>query len=150
MLTWNLENSVCAFRFKYQHSIIFQHKKWLIVTMKLFGIFLLFPLCTRFVLCLTIDSIINQPAMDESLMLAKIIGNFFTKYFSGSQIFVSMICSFSNTDQNNVMDDFYNHLFEYSTATMFDVNILNKLESSIRVNRISFNLILIDDSKSLQ
>lgn len=33
---------------------------------------------------------------------------------------------------------------------MFDVNILNKLESSIRVNRISFNLILIDDSKSLQ
>lgn len=120
------------------------------IKMNLCAISLLLALGTQFLLCSPITFIINQPVMNESVVLGKIIGNFFTKYFVGDSVYMSINWPFSSNVAFSQMDAFYNHLFKDSTATMFDVHVLSHFTSSNHHNRIPFNLILIDDNKLLQ
>lgn len=118
------------------------------LTMKLCMILATISFCIGFYSCLYIDSALNQPVDDESVVLKQIITNFFTKYFSDDQIFVSLIILPSKRDQNR---DFFYSLFNNNQASAeFSYNILDKLHHTTQDNRNSLNLFVIDDSKQLQ
>lgn len=97
---------------------------------------------------------IEQPDSDGSVVLSVIITNYLLKYLSEDQIFVSIIFSTDfhtafEQDQPNFEHDFFVNLFDDPALTEFAHNTLNDLDNTIRDHRNSFNIILIDSSKSL-
>lgn len=117
------------------------------LTMKLCMILATISFCIGIYSCSYIDRALNQPVNDESVVLNQIITNFFTKYFSDDQIFVSIIIVPSKRDQNR---DFFYSLFNNQASAEFSYNILDKLHHTTHDNWNSLNLFVIDDSKQLQ
>lgn len=97
---------------------------------------------------------IEQPESDGSVVLGAILTNYLIKYLSEDEIFVSIIFSTDfhtalDQDQPNFEHDFFVNLFDDPALTEFAHNTLNELDNTIRDHRSSFNIILIDSSKSL-
>lgn len=92
--------------------------------------------------------VIYQSISDESVILGEIITNYLVKYFSDDRVFVSIIFAPLKKQRNHFKEDFLLNLFDDPALTKFDHNILDRLDTSTHY-RHSFNIILIDDSKSL-
>lgn len=92
--------------------------------------------------------VINQSISDESVILGEIITNYLVKYFSDDRVFVSIIFAPLKTQRNHFKEDFLLNLFDDPALNKFDHDILDRLDTSIHY-RHAFNIILIDDSKSL-
>lgn len=92
---------------------------------------------------------IEQSESDESVILGEIITNYLIKYCSEDEIFISIIFSPSERDQNNFEDDLFVNLFDDPALTEFAHNALDKLDNTIRDHRNAFNIIFVDSSKSL-
>lgn len=108
-----------------------------------------FILCTGWAMALSRNFRIEQSDTEESVVLGEIITNYLIKYFSEDQIFVSIILTRSEKDQNNFEDDFFANLFDVPAMTEFAHNTLDKLDNTIRDHRNAFNIIIVDGSKSL-
>lgn len=92
---------------------------------------------------------IDQLKPDESVTLGEILTNFFIKYFSDEEIFMSIILPPSQKVDNHFLSDSFVELFDDPLLTKFAYNTLDKLDNSIRDHRRAFNLILTDDWNSL-
>lgn len=92
---------------------------------------------------------IEQSDTDESVILGEIITNYLIKYFSDEQIFVSIVLAPSKTDQSDFQEDLFVNLFDNPQLTEFAASTSDGLDCEVRDRRNAFNLILVDDSKSL-
>lgn len=93
---------------------------------------------------------VKQSIADESVVLGGIIDQFLTKYFSENKFFISIILGVSKKENNHFQDDFFNELFDNPVLTNLPHNILNKLDRSVQDHRNAFNLVLTEDSESLE
>lgn len=97
------------------------------------------------------DYVTNIAITNENVILAKIITNYLTKYFRDDPIFVSIVLEPSNEARKYSIGDLFISLFACSTTfTEFTYNILSELSNISRGRKHAFNLILIDESKSLK
>lgn len=124
----------------------FLHTK---VIMNVHIIIILNFFCAASMLCFRSDIALSQPSNDESVIFGKIISNYLHKYFSNTQFFVSIIFPPSKKE-TRFLDHFFSNLFNDPITQMFARNVLNKLDNSHHENSPVFNLILVDDSKSLK
>lgn len=92
---------------------------------------------------------IEQSKSDDSVILSEIISNYLTKYFRGSKIFIMIILAPSENDHRNFQEDFFGHLFENAVSNEFSSISLDRLDNAIHEHRNAFNIIFVDDSKSL-
>lgn len=106
-------------------------------------------LCAAFATSAKNDFVIDPYAKDESVILGEILTNFFKKYLSDDQIFVSIILPPSQKVQNYFLSDFFVELFDDPALDEFSFSTLNKLDDFIHDHRRAFNLILTDDWDSL-
>lgn len=120
-----------------------------LLAMDLKRVLFLFLLCIKLSIALPSVFEIEQSQSDESVVLGEIITNYLIKYLSEDQIFVSIILPPSEKDPRNFEDDLFANLFDDPTLTQFAHNTLDELDYTIRGHRNAFNIILIDDSKSL-
>lgn len=112
--------------------------------------FVISSICVAFLLCSRIDLVPNQSKIDNSVVAGHILKNFFRKYFSDEQIFVSLTISPPDRERNHMQDDLVTHLVINLTKAGFSYNILNKLGGNTRDNWKDFHLIVVDGSKQLQ
>lgn len=97
------------------------------------------------------DLITNLDVANESVILAKVINNYLMKYFRNDPIFVSIVLEPSNEPRKYSYADLFVSMFACSTTfTTFTYNILSELSNISRGRKHAFNLILIDESKSLK
>lgn len=92
---------------------------------------------------------INQSTTNGSIILKNILTNYLRKYFSDEKMFVSIIIPSVNKQWNTSEADFFDNLFNDSILTDFSYNVLDTLNGSVCDNKNAFNLILVDDIKSL-
>lgn len=115
--------------------------------MNLCIIFVVFSLGADFLSCSHIESVLHEPKIDDSVMAGEVIRQFLGKYFKNDQIFISII---SLPSKNWNKADFFINLPENQASSRFAYNILDKLDDTLRDNRHSFNLILVEDCKQLR
>lgn len=115
--------------------------------MNLYTILIIISLYVGPWLCLHSNFAVIQAPRNESVILKEIITNYLQKYFRDAQIYVSIIFSPSENGKYSFLDEFFTSPFD---RPMQAQNILNKLDNSIRENRNAFNLILVNNIKSLQ
>lgn len=118
--------------------------------MNLYTFAIIISLCAESTLCFQNDITTSQPSSGESVILGKIIRNYLKKYYSDAKIFISIIFPSSKKGNQRFFDDFFINFFNDPKMEMLDRNILSKLDNSIHENRLAFNLILVEDSESLQ
>lgn len=117
--------------------------------MNIFRIFLLCSISIGFALNSPENFEIEQSDTDESVILGEVITNYLIKYFSGVQMFVTIILGPSKIDQSNFQEDLFVNLFDDPQLAEFTSSTLDKLDNEVRDHRNAFNLILVDDSISL-
>lgn len=105
--------------------------------------------CVAFATSSQHSFVIDQSATDESVVLGEILTNYFIKYFSDEQIFISIILPPSKKAKNHFSSDFFVELFDDPALAEFAYSTLDRLDDSIRDHRRSFNLIITDDWNSL-
>lgn len=117
-------------------------------TMNLMKIFIIITITNAIVT--SRNFILNQSRIDKSVILSEIITNYLTKYFSGDDIFVSIIYPSFKEQRSHFRHDLFDNLFNTSASTKFAHSLSDELDSSIRDHRQAFNLILIDEHEALQ
>lgn len=157
VISFSIFGLVCEYRQSNRDKIQFEDF-FLLNSLKTMNFKIFFTLFCLVCVGLAIGSLddfeIEQPESDGSVVLSAIITNYLIKYLSEDQIFISIIFSTDfNTafeqDQPNFEHDFFVNLFDDQTLTEFAHNTLNNLDNTIRDHRNSFNIILIDSSKTL-
>lgn len=112
-------------------------------------IFIAFSPFAVFISCSRINFEPTQSVADESVIVGKIITNYLLKYFSHEQICVSVIHPTSNK-RNYFQNDIFDLLFDDSSSTERTYNILNHTGNINCNHRSTFNLIFVDDVKTMQ
>lgn len=102
--------------------------------------------------CLTLTNSdknqIDKMIFDEIEILSDIITNYFKTYYSDQQLFISIILA-PSIAYYGFHDDFFDKLFDDPALPEFPHNILNRMDATSRDHTNAFNIILIDNSKSL-
>lgn len=114
-----------------------------------------------FVICLVINFVYiecnftwneDRPPLetDEIIVPAKIISNYVQKYAFPNKVFLSIIFSASNAEQEYFQKMLFKHLVIHGKLGLFTYNILNKFDQSQKRNKYAFHLIFIDQSDFLK
>lgn len=91
----------------------------------------------------------ERPEDINLTILTEIISNYLYKYFNDANVFLSIVSSLSNLDQDPFHDDLSSNLLVHPKLYNFSYTILSGIDESQRGNKVGFNLILIDQSVSL-
>lgn len=87
---------------------------------------------------------------DDTIIPTEIIGNFLHKYLNFRDVFLSIVLSSSNFDQQTLQQDLVSNLLMDTKLENFSFNILSTLDQSRQGNIDAFNLVLVDGSESLR
>lgn len=92
---------------------------------------------------------IEQSTTDESVVLGEIVTKFLIKYFSEETIFISVVLGPPKRCGFHFQDDFFNELFDNPTLAAFPHDVLDGIDQTALDKRNAFNLLVVEDSKSL-
>lgn len=110
-------------------------------------IFLFFNVYAKDILALPIK--IDSRAKDKTIILTEIVSNYLHRYFHNAQVCFSIASSSSSVDEKYFQNDLIRKLVKEAEYGHFLYNFVDMLDQWQTGNINSFNLIFVDDKKSL-
>lgn len=88
--------------------------------------------------------------MDKTIIPSEIISNYLLKYVNCDEVFLSISFSSRNIEQEYFQEDLLTNLMKQTKLSNFSYNILDRVDPYRKGNKYAFNLIFVDEIKSLK